>query len=50
MYGLAYGVNQFYAVGGNGTILTSPDGIAWDTVPPITSEALYAIAYRSSND
>ncbi len=35
----------FVAVGSNGTLLTSPDGVSWTTQNPIPSNSLNAVAY-----
>jgi len=48
--GVAYGKDLngnglFVAVGGGGTILTSPDGITWTLQTSGTSNTLYGIAY-----
>src|ERR1035438_6307717 len=43
--GVVYGSNQFVAVGESGTILTSPDGVAWKSRNSgITNGGLYGIA------
>jgi len=38
-----YGNGRFVAVGNKGTVLTSPDGIAWTNQPAVTSRILYSI-------
>lgn len=47
MYGLGYGMNKFFAVGASGTMLTSSDGINWSFESAVTTEDLYAIAYKN---
>jgi hypothetical protein len=47
LYGVTYGDGTFVAVGDNGTILTSPDGVAWtarDLWPPF-GPPLYGVTY-----
>ena len=36
------------AVGRNGTILTSPDGVSWTAQTSLTSNALYAVTYGNN--
>lgn len=43
--GVTYGNGQFIAVGNNGTIITSPDGITWTTRTSGTSNGLLGIVY-----
>ena len=43
--GVAYGGGQFVAVGEEGTILTSPDGVTWTAQTSGTETVLYAVAY-----
>jgi hypothetical protein len=43
--GVAYGNNEFVAVGYNGTVVTSPDGTNWTSQTPETTSTLAAIAY-----
>jgi hypothetical protein len=45
---VAYGNNLFVAVGGNGTIITSPDGFAWTIRSSGTINDLYAITYNNN--
>jgi len=45
LWGVAYANGQFVAVGENGTILVSPDGMAWGTRNSGRSEALRGVAY-----
>lgn len=45
LHGVAYGGNLFVAVGGWGTILTSPDGRNWRRVDSGTENSLQAVAY-----
>lgn len=43
-------INLTVAVGANGTIITSPDGITWSAAvtSPATSNALYGVTYSSA--
>ena len=43
--GVAYGNGTFVAVGDTGTILTSPDGVAWDSRTSGTSNLLVGVTY-----
>ena len=43
--GIAYGNGTFVAVGGNGTILTSPEGITWTSRTSGTDSILYGVTY-----
>ncbi len=43
--GVTYGNGLFVAVGGSGTILTSPDGMTWTQQTSPASEILYDVAY-----
>ncbi len=45
LWGACYGGGQFVAVGENGTILTSPDGLAWTPRTSGTTEWLTSVAY-----
>ena len=42
---VAYQGGQFVAAGDKGTILTSPDGLAWSLRPTSASDTLFGIAY-----
>jgi hypothetical protein len=42
---VAYGNNEFAAVGGSGTVATSPDGAHWKVQTPPTAANLAGIAY-----
>ena len=48
LYGVTYGNGTFVAVGDLGTILTSPDGMAWDPEFSGTSAAVEWVTYASS--
>ncbi len=49
LYGVAWSGSQFVAVGGGGTILTSPDGRAsWTAQHPGTERYLYGVAWSGS--
>ena len=48
LYGVAYGNNQFVAVGDAGTILTSPDGSTWTSQTSGTQGLLQAVTYGDS--
>jgi hypothetical protein len=43
--GVAYGNNTFVAVGDDGTILTSPDGVSWTARTSETGYGLYGVTY-----
>jgi hypothetical protein len=43
--GVTYGNGLFVAVGRNGIILTSPDGVSWTRQTPPTSNWLYGVTY-----
>lgn len=45
---IAYGDNQFVAVGDAGTILTSPDGIVWTKRTSGTAYSLYSVAFGNN--
>ncbi|MGC8967977.1 MAG: hypothetical protein ACP5JV_06590 [Thermus sp.] len=45
LYGVAYGNGTFVAVGWDGTILTSPDGVNWTARTSGTSNNLNAVTY-----
>ena len=45
---VAYGNNVFVAVGGNGTIITSPDGVTWTLRSSGTINDLYGITYNNN--
>lgn len=45
LWGACYGRGQFVAVGENGTILTSPDGLTWTLRPSGTTAWLTSVAY-----
>jgi hypothetical protein len=45
LYAVTNGHGSFVAVGANGTILTSPDGVAWNSQNSRTSQNLQAITY-----
>ncbi len=45
---IAYGNNQFVAVGAYGTIVTSPDGLAWTSHTLGTDHDLQAITYANN--
>jgi hypothetical protein len=40
----------FVAVGNTGTVITSPDGTTWTTRTSGTTNALYGVAYSSTDD
>lgn len=48
LYGIAWGNNQFVAVGVAGTILFSPDGIAWASQPSDPTNQLMGITWSGS--
>ena len=43
--GVAYGNGTFVAVGSNGTILTSRDGVSWTVRTSGTANTLYDVTY-----
>jgi hypothetical protein len=45
LYAVAYGNNQFVAVGGGGTVVTSPDGVTWTERNSGTTNWLGSIAF-----
>ena len=45
--GVAYGAGRFVAVGGSGSVITSPDGIDWSPADPGTPQFLQAIAFAN---
>jgi hypothetical protein len=45
LFGICYGNGQFVAVGGAGTILTSTDGISWNSQSSGTTNNLWAVAW-----
>jgi hypothetical protein len=45
LYGVTYGNELFVAVGKDGTILTSPDGVNWTVQTSPTSNTLYGVTY-----
>jgi hypothetical protein len=45
LYGVTYGNGLFVAVGGDGAILTSPDGVTWTARTSVTSYSLYSVTY-----
>jgi photosystem II stability/assembly factor-like uncharacterized protein len=45
---VAYGKNTFIAVGDNGTIITSPDGVTWTGKSSETSKHLYGATFGNS--
>ena len=48
LYGVAYGNSTFVAVGNEGKILTSPDGVTWTTRTSGTDNYLKGVAYGNS--
>jgi photosystem II stability/assembly factor-like uncharacterized protein len=42
---VTYGNNIFVAVGDNGTILTSTDGVSWTRRTSPTTQGLYSVTY-----
>lgn len=48
LYGIAWTGSTFVAVGGNGTILTSPDGLAWTAQPSGVTATLYAVLWTGT--
>lgn len=49
LYGITYGNGQFVAVGKGGTIITSPDGIAWTKQTSGVKINLLSIAFGTPN-
>jgi len=47
LHGVTYGNGMFVAVGEEGTILTSPNGLAWTLRPSGTAYPLYDVAYAN---
>jgi hypothetical protein len=45
LFGVTYGNGLFVAVGGDGAILTSPDGVTWTARTSVTSYSLYSVTY-----
>jgi hypothetical protein len=45
LYGVAYGNNEFVAVGIDGTIATSGDGATWSRVNSAAGKTLWSVAY-----
>jgi hypothetical protein len=48
LYGVSYGNSTFVAVGGGGTILTSPDGATWTSRSSGTTNDLGGVSYGNS--
>lgn len=46
--GIVWGNNQFVAVGGSGTILTSPDGVTWTSQTSGSTDDLNGIAWSGT--
>jgi photosystem II stability/assembly factor-like uncharacterized protein len=47
LYAIVYGHGRFVAVGGNGTIVTSPDGVIWTRCDSGTANGLDHVAYAN---
>ena len=45
---MTYGNGLFVAVGGSGTILTSPDGVTWTARTSGTGNGLRGVAYGNN--